>query len=58
MFFHIKKPSFGETAKGKKRKKAYIDAHGDGIFTTLILKGRIGINLFRQLLNDVVRRFI
>lgn len=57
--FSYKKPSFGESAKGKKEKRPILMHNGDGIFTTLNLEGRIGINpVLDKLLNDVVRRLI
>jgi len=55
--YNYKKPSFGESALGKKEKRPVLMKNTDGIFTTLNLKGRTGVNpVIDRVLYDVIRR--
>jgi hypothetical protein len=54
--FNYKKPAFGESAEGRKEKRPVLMHNEDGIFTTLNLKGRVGVNpVSDKILYDVVR---
>ena len=54
--FNYKKPAFGESAERRKEKRPVLMHNEDGIFTTLNLKGRVGVNpVSDKILYDVVR---
>ncbi|MDD3093923.1 MAG: hypothetical protein PHV04_07325, partial [Clostridia bacterium] len=57
--FNYKKPSFSESTEGKKEKRPVLMKNMDGIFTTLNLEGRTGVNpAIDYILYDVIRRIL